>query len=305
MAQLAEGDNKSAIPLEVKAQNAGILISRKDTCATFEFFELSPDNKSVMFEGRLVRSFPGLAANMSISTLREQGLQSMLASTISKMSTQVAPGFQPQARKAGRGHDEERDTTHPGMVTDYLLNVITALGDPVDVARITKNTREEILWDDTHKPWQRSPMWLMIRVTLQLHFTRQDLDSSTGKGLYKSFIVHMFARLLSFSKSHWSCSGSTHMHVINAKIHRRVRKLENLSQLHGLKQSWVPGLQILTEDAFDFMDKKWKIQAFSTNANFGTEVLKTLRPKTSLDAFLRNIDSRKAITAQFSFEPAH
>lgn len=68
----------------------------------------------------------------------------------------------------------------------------------------------------------------MVRVTLQLLFTRQGLDSAPGDSLYKAFIVHMLARTLRYSKSHWSTFGSGHMHALNAKILRRVRKLQTL-----------------------------------------------------------------------------
>ena len=160
--ELASGENKGSIPLEIKAQNAGVLISSDGDHVTFEFFELSPDNKSAMLNGRLVRSFPGVAASIPISKLKEEGLQNMLADTLAKMSTQAAPDFQPVARKAGRDHDEDRDTTHPGMVTDHLFNVVAALGKTTAVTCIIKHTREEVLWDNCKMPWRRSPMWLLV-----------------------------------------------------------------------------------------------------------------------------------------------
>ncbi|KAJ4362800.1 hypothetical protein N0V95_001292 [Ascochyta clinopodiicola] len=309
--QIADGNCTGTIPLQVKAQNAGILISRENGQITFEFFELSPDNKNAMLNGRLIRSFPGFAAEVSASKLQEEGLTGMLANTISKMSTQAAPGFQPQARKAGRDHDEERDTTHPGMVTDHLLNVIAALGKTKDVVRIMKNTREETLWNTAYKPWRRSLMWLMIRVTLQLLFTRQGLDYPIGDGLYKAFIIHMLARTLRYSKNHWLKSGSDHMHALNARILRRVRKLEALSQLQCLKPSWIHDIRTLAVDAFTLMNRKWEAHIDSTGANIKIKDLKSLRPETSLDlhlpkldAFLTSIHTRQTAATCTDFKPA-
>mgnify|MGYP004524832295 FL=1 len=144
-ASIASSTNISSIPLEVKAQNVGVLISSNKSHITFEFFELSPDNKSAIFKGRLVCSFPGLAASILITRLQDKGLQNMLANTLAKISTQAAPGFQPVACKAGRDHNKDRDTTHPGIVTDYLLNVVAALSKVTAVTRITKHTRKEVL----------------------------------------------------------------------------------------------------------------------------------------------------------------
>ena len=98
-----------------------------------------------MFKGRLVRSFLGLAASIPIARLQDKGLQNMLADTLAKISTQAAPSFQPVARKAGRDYNKDCDTTHPGIVTDYLLNVVAALSKVTAVTRITKHTRKEVL----------------------------------------------------------------------------------------------------------------------------------------------------------------
>ncbi|KAF2844067.1 hypothetical protein T440DRAFT_523791 [Plenodomus tracheiphilus IPT5] len=85
-----------------------------------------------------------------------------IAGTIAKMATQSAPGFQPQARKNGKDEDEYRDTTAPGLVTDFLMTVIAVLGETTDVKRITKATREDVLWTQGKQPWRRSSPHLCI-----------------------------------------------------------------------------------------------------------------------------------------------
>ncbi|KAG9202858.1 hypothetical protein G6514_003880 [Epicoccum nigrum] len=281
--ELAHGKNKGCIPLEVKAQNAGILISSDGTDATFECFELSPINKSAMLKGRLIRSFPGLAANIPVVQLQEKGLRQMLANTLAKLSTQTAPGFQPVAYKAGQYHDEERDTTHPGMVTDFLLNVVIALGKEATVTRITKNTREEVLWNNCKLPWRRSPMWLLVRVTLQLLFTRQSPNLSATDSLYKVFMVQILSMTLSHAEAYWQMLGSGYMHVTIAKMLQRLRKLETLSQLGCIVPAWIDLIQKCMEDAFAFMKEKWQAETHNTGTNLITADLKSLHPENALN----------------------
>ena len=84
---ITSSTNISSILLEVKAQNAGVLISSNKSHIIFKFFKLSPNNKSAMFKGRLVCSFLGLAASILITRLQDKGLQNMLANTLAKIST--------------------------------------------------------------------------------------------------------------------------------------------------------------------------------------------------------------------------
>jgi hypothetical protein len=196
LAKLTKGDTIEAVPLEVKEQNAGVLVSQCADRLSFEFFELSPTNESVMCSGRLVRFFPGYASKIPTSKMANMDLLKSIAGTIAKMGTQRAPGFQPQVLKNKKTMDEDRDTTHPGLVTDYLMNVLTAFGEPDDVKRIEKHTREEVLWNNCQNPWRRSPLWLLLRVSMQLLFVRKAPDTLHADGLYKAFMVFMLAQLL-------------------------------------------------------------------------------------------------------------
>jgi hypothetical protein len=170
--KLTNNASERVVALELKAQNAALLLSRSDDYIIFEAFELSPTNEASMKSGRLKRTFPSLASRIPISQMNETGLKKTLASTIAKLSSQVALGSQPKVHKASCDHDEPRDTTNPHLLTDWFMNVTAALGEPTDVVGIVKNTREEVLWQ-AKQPWRRSPLWLLIRVSLQLLFIRQ------------------------------------------------------------------------------------------------------------------------------------
>lgn len=218
LTKLTMGETDEALPLEIKVQNAGTLISRCANSVNFEFFELLPANEAAMNPGRLIRIFPGYAAEIPISKMTPE-LQKSLARTISKMTTQTAPDFQPEVRKNGKMLAENRDTTHPGLVTDFLMTFITALGKSTNVQRISKNTREEVLWNDCFQPWKRSPLWLLLRVALQLHFTRATDSLQPPDQLYKAFMIIFLSRL-SDLVSKFSCphlQGRSRFYTLNSK----------------------------------------------------------------------------------------
>jgi hypothetical protein len=196
LSDLTAGGIHSPVPLEIKAQNACILISHHQGHLIFEFFELSPTNEAAMRSTRLTRTFPGYASRIAVNQIMDPSLQKSIAGTIAKMATQSAPGFQPQARKNGKNEDEYRDTTAPGLVTDFFMTIIAVLGETTDVRRITKATREDVLWTRCKQPWRRSPLWLLVRVVLQLWFTRNATNLQSPDKLYKAFMVCMLSQLL-------------------------------------------------------------------------------------------------------------
>lgn len=170
------------VPLQVQEQNAGILISRCDDGIVFEYFELSPTNEAAMGQGRLVRAFPAFASKIPACLARDKHLQDAIAATITTLSTEEAPHFQPTSCSR---------SPSPGLVTDFLMNVTTALGETVDVSRIVKNTREDVITGGRAPPWRRSSMWLLIRVTLHLLFSRRGVDEQ-----YKAFMVLLLSRII-------------------------------------------------------------------------------------------------------------
>jgi hypothetical protein len=195
--KLSQATIDETLPLEIKAQNSGLLVHRCGDSIVFESFELSPVNNAAMSAvGRLVRAFPGSGSKITVSTMQDQAFRESLSNIIAKMSTQAAPGCQPQVRKNGCFEEEARDTAAPTMVSDWLMNHIAAHGGLNDTVCISKNTREEVLWYDCKDPWRRSPLWLLIRVTLQLLFTRSGSKKQQLHGLYKAFVVQLLSRIL-------------------------------------------------------------------------------------------------------------
>jgi len=119
------------------------------------------------------------------------------------MSFQDAPGFQPQTRKNKKCHNEIRDTAHPGLVTDFFMRVISVIGQPTDVKGVWKNTREDVLWSGSLLPWRRSPLWLLVRTTMQLQFARTSFAE-----MYKVAMVNLLVRILQSAKAHHKSIGT-------------------------------------------------------------------------------------------------
>lgn len=212
------------IILQIRAQNAGLIFTRQPQCVRFEVFELAPQNQEVIAaKGRLIRQFPGFALDVPSTTYDDAYFRATLAQTLATMSGQSAPGVQPQILKAGRFVDEERDTTHPAMVTEFLMGFLMAHGRAVDsIITVTKNTRDDVLFKESEMPWRRSPAYLLIRVSLHLLFTRHLKGSDT---LYKAFMAFFMAKLLQNAQR---LGISTDLqYAMSAKVARRLQKQTN------------------------------------------------------------------------------
>ncbi|KZL86418.1 hypothetical protein CI238_09692 [Colletotrichum incanum] len=295
------------IPLHIREQNAGVLISKADNALHIESFELSPTNNSVIStKGRLRRSFPGKASSISLDIAHELGFCKTLATTLARMSAQPAPDTQPKAKKAGQLHDEHRDTTHPKMVTELLNAFLEVVGQPLEGTRIWKNTREEVLWKKSRFPWRRSPTWMLIRVSLQLTFNRWCRKLGPGADLYKTFMVFLMAELLQ------QCIDfglqSDIIYSMTAKLSRRLLKLgsdvENAAVAHVREQMchankllhdrWT---SIQKHDSTDLSPKLSRLASL----NF---VEDTAMQLSELDSFLASLNQRRDRSDSSEFNPS-
>ncbi|KAI1500635.1 hypothetical protein F5X99DRAFT_429300 [Biscogniauxia marginata] len=251
LSQLAYED--ANFPLHVSAQNAGIIVTRQQNQVLFESFELSPENKDVMgTKGRLRRCFPASSVSIPIETYCNEGLRQALAYTIAKMGHQEVSEAKPKIREMGEVQIEERDTTDPYLVTDFLHTVLQTVGEARDPSVIWKNTREEVVLKDAKLPWRRSPIWLLIRVALQIHLNRLEKQQ-----LYKEFMIFLMSYLLEMAQE--KKLPSEFLYCMIAKIEKRLIKLRKETQY-----PWLPG-------------KRWK------------EISQHADPKLSLDDLSRPI----------------
>ena len=121
----------------------------------------------------------------------------------------------PTVSKAGSVVSEVRESAHPRYISELLMGILGGCGQPADVDRITKRIGDEVLWDNTYKPWRRSPLWLTLRVSLQ--------SSLHGSNLYKHFMLFFHAYLLRICVS--KDFPSELLYAMRVKTTRRLSKL--------------------------------------------------------------------------------
>ena len=280
------------------------MISKVDDTIIVEVFELSPLNQPVITtKGRLRRSFPGPAFSVDISTFEQPGFQAMIAHTLAKMSHQLAVETRPKARKAGRMHDEDRDTTHPIMITELFMGVLRSVGEPVDVTRLWKNTREEVMWLDSLLPWRRSPMWLLVRVAMQLVFSRSAVSSNSSGDLYKTFMVFLLSHVLELSHKH--SLPSELLYAMNAKLARRLHKLDSsvgeygVNFVHNVMQNTNKLIHANWSNVMEQAGPRYDLSRIEY-LDFGQDVFNAL---PALDEYIESLAKRENTESSAVFQP--
>uniref|UniRef100_A0A8H7NEB3 DUF6606 domain-containing protein n=1 Tax=Bionectria ochroleuca TaxID=29856 RepID=A0A8H7NEB3_BIOOC len=243
----------SLVPLYIGPQNAGIIIRSSEEHLIFESFELSPENQSVFANnGRLRRDFPAATVSLPHDVLERNGLLSRISALIADMSKVSVPEMQPTIVKANDIQAENRDTTKPHIVTQLLMAVLRSFGEMRRRRIIWKNTREEVRYEFGNRlPWRRSPVWLLMRVVLQLTLTDQSATPPLNDCVYKKFMVYFMTRLLKLSLE--ADRPSDDIYIMNAKITRRLRKLD-------VKQaeSWMTPVCSIIRDATSKLNERWQ-----------------------------------------------
>lgn len=213
----------AAIPLYVRKQNAGVIISKYEHRITFEVFEISPTNEATMTtRGRLRRSFPGAAVVLDESDFQQREFQKAIAHTLADMSRHPVKAMQPQVKKGGSILTEERETNHPGMVSELLVGFLRSIGEAVECPVIAKNMRDDVLWDNGLLPWRRSPAWLVVRVALQLGFSRKPTPTISDT-VYKEAMLFILSHALTLVVE--TSLSSEVLFSMRAKLARRLLKI--------------------------------------------------------------------------------
>lgn len=109
------------------------------------------------------------------------------------------------------------------MVSELLMGVLRGFGSAVAVTAISKHTRDDVLWKKALAPWRRSPMWLLIRVSLQLVISRSVQGSAN---LYKEVMVFVMSRILKSAQLFPLAPDM--IYIMTAKLRRRLYKLSSL-----------------------------------------------------------------------------
>ena len=170
--------------------------------------------------------------------------QTELASRLSQLDVEQVEAMMPISRKAGFYTGEIRDTADPSLVTEMLMAILASLGKPVEIRRIQKRIRDDVLWNDCLLPWRRSPLWLTIRIAIQTTLTYM-LPMSQALPEYKRLMLFVLTEIASRA----SAANIPHdiRHVIIAKIARRALKL-GPGFLGSVRDRALETCQVMKED---------------------------------------------------------
>lgn len=203
--------------MHIRAQNAAIIVRRLALAdfVQFEIFEVSPMTCTVMStKGKLLCSYPGPAIQVPGDIFMNERFLWELSSFLVQMDIDILDST-PTTSKAGSTVYEVRESAHPRYISELLVGILRGCGQPAVVDRITKRIGDEVLWHDAYKPWRRSPLWLILRVSLQ--------SSLRLSNLYKSFMLFFHAYLL------WICTHrdfpGEFLYAMRVKMARRLSKL--------------------------------------------------------------------------------
>ncbi|KAL8856035.1 MAG: hypothetical protein Q9178_007344 [Gyalolechia marmorata] len=223
---LLEMKTGDVLPIQIRAQNAALIFRRHETQMITECFELSPRAEDVLgCKGNLRRSFPAHGVAIPVEVFTAPAFHSYLYDKIIEMDSEIVDEMMPKSRKAGSNWSEIRDTCHPGLITEWLMATLAAVGSPHKVIQIQKRIRDDVLWDNCLLPWRRSALWLLTRVAIQTTLTTS-LERDTSVYQYKSFMVYLIAEILGFANA-LGIRGDI-CQIIQMKIARRTAHLDQL-----------------------------------------------------------------------------
>jgi hypothetical protein len=203
--------------MHIRAQNAAVIVRRLALTdfVQFEVFEVLPPASAVMSaKGKLLCSYPGPAIQVPIDTFTNESFLLELSSFLVQMDVDVLDSA-PTTFKAGSVVHEVRESAHPKYISQLLVGILRGFGQPAVVDRITKRVEDEVLWHDAYTPWRRSPLWLILRISLQ--------TSLRVSNMYKTFMLFFHSHLL----RNPLCRNfpSELLYAMTAKVARRLSKL--------------------------------------------------------------------------------
>jgi hypothetical protein len=230
--------------------------------------------------GRLVRRFPGPVIAVSDTRVRDRNFRKAFTHCLMSLEDEVLDNA------FSKGCGTHKDTVHPQFATEWLPGILRGIGSPLDVSRIYKRTRDDVLWGGGLEPWRRSPRWTLLRVAMQTSIASPGGDHIR----YKIFMIYFMATVLDLAVQHEYPSDM--LHVMLAKINRRIQKLALIIPNDA---PWAEQAQDFVtetmESARGLLAKRWStVQKSADSAGtFRLAELKKLNPHSNTILRLPNL----------------
>jgi hypothetical protein len=218
--------------------------------------------------GRLTRRFPGPVIAVSDTRVRDRNFRKAFTHCLMSLEGETLD----DASSKGFGKDTHKDTVNPQFATEWLPGILRGIGSPLNVSRIYKRTRDDVLGGDGLEPWRRSPRWILLRVAMQTTITNTR---------YKIFMIYFMANVLELAVHHEFPSDM--LHVMLAKINRRIQKLNLVPD----DVPWAEQAQEIVTESMEsarvLLAKRWStVQRSADSAGtFRLAELKKLKPHSN------------------------
>ncbi|KAF5344605.1 hypothetical protein D9758_013897 [Tetrapyrgos nigripes] len=278
----------------IRAQNAGVIVRRLSGEVVVESFEVTPPRKVVMQgEGKILRTFPGPAISIPNTSFNDPYFREEFSSFLAQMNSDVLDSVA-TTQKAGSTVVEEKDSSHPRYITTLLTGILRGIGKPAQVTRISKRMADEVLMGGKGKPWRRSMIWIVLRVTLQTNLPE-----------YKVFMIHFMLDTL--EQAIQAKCDSELLSCMSIKIAARVHKLQD-----SIPGPLVARANIVTSKMHDLCSRRWKqVQEAQTvplpwnpealRSNARSDIVLSL--KNSRDFITKVLDNKDASPSSSPFIP--
>ncbi|KAJ7089853.1 hypothetical protein B0H15DRAFT_839505, partial [Mycena belliarum] len=249
--------------MHIAAQNAGLVLRRREADLSMEFFQASPSNAAVTGAvGKLIIQFPALPRlPLPVDATFVNSFSALLA----ELDCTPMEDAIPKSKKAGSAHDELRDVADIRYISEVVGGLARGLATCVDDASalaastvyVTKRIDDHVLWDSALLPWRRSPKWLIIRVVLQTTLKQWEMPDKYG---YKAFLTFVLAKTLELAR----LTDVRHdlLFVMSAKISTRLWKLRSVFDVDlPIRQSLPFPISFIEGEMSSvsrLLDKHWK-----------------------------------------------
>ncbi|KAF8861161.1 hypothetical protein BDZ45DRAFT_618648 [Acephala macrosclerotiorum] len=308
MRRLSDFDS---IPIHLRNQNSGLLITKVGSEFRFESLELLARDKDVMgCKGRLKRRFPDASVALHDRHIKDGRFRKPFIELLVKLDREQSPKHQTRLETAiydntDATSGEEIDTTDPQLVTGMVMAMLWGIGRIIDSLRICKHSREEVLLYDGLLPWRRSPLWLLIRVSLQLTMERLGeifVANNKPGSLYKD----LMAFLMSYILRNATYRGIPHdlLFAMTAKISRRMFKLQLSEEVPWLSytENATRDVELMLRQTWDSIEltvqNRWDLSALHS-LDFDVDTMLSL---DSLQPYLEQITLRDHCTENSKIE---
>ncbi|PVI08703.1 hypothetical protein DM02DRAFT_510118 [Periconia macrospinosa] len=239
---LGEVASNQALILHVTEQNAALFVYKlagyvsrspqrlmvltqpSSSDIVFEAFETSATSEEVCAApGALQWDFPGQAVSLPRAVYMDQTFQDSLARFLEQGSIESVKQFSAVTYKAASPMPEVRDTTDPALITGLLMAILRALGQDHPTHTLRKRVRDSVSFLQAHKPWRRSPFYLVLRVAIQRHLC-QLLGPDIARVYFKVIMCLQISQLMEETLDHMPHEDT---YFLKQKLGRRLAKLES------------------------------------------------------------------------------